>query len=681
MSEFYFDYKCIALGGPDVKKGDKALDFFLFQDYKKETMKVQVYIPPELQKRNNYSSVSVYFTEHGMGFPSLKSFSKPQISKEMFSGKDSISQENGLFIEPRNNQLSSTGIIAFIRQGNSEPLEEDCYKFAINYTKREVISYSVEEGIKNITVYVRYPRLLKDINLMILFKTGCKPLFIGDRENEDNILKNPKTGEPYIIRLKKLGGEFTWTRKKIRNCFPKVNDFRITFEDENDNKFYMLLDDSDFTNEDKRQRKEDISRKKKNYLSERRYKCPYCNCDLPSNVISASRGVYTCSGTMISNKPLKYDKRKKYIYCDKDLVSESSKEIVVNNLLLPEKSDVLPSMNIAVAGFPECGKTIYLASVFNMYEVKSGNEVTGYGCDPFTLDVITKNMCHKDNSVKYVSMLNVEGENVNTTQEDKRGRFVDGLNVKGRFTINVGQGVEKQTLKDIIQPLSWEPIGFQMGDLGFTYFYDVSGEAFKDDYKEKIRTFDIADGIIAIINGDDVHEGDGVSHKENKNPIFDLKKSLDAIKRLARDGVDLVNMPIAIVFTKLDLKISSYLSHKTQALIDRCFEENCHVLREDMISLFPKNGAYRGSELERHIDCSSYEIQHYLKSLSAEDISIYNEIIKEFKNIKFFACSALGSDDVFDKSGENAIVKYRPRRLRVELPIVWLMHKKGLIGK
>lgn len=35
MSEFYFDYKCIAMNSTitSPKGADKALDFYLFQDY------------------------------------------------------------------------------------------------------------------------------------------------------------------------------------------------------------------------------------------------------------------------------------------------------------------------------------------------------------------------------------------------------------------------------------------------------------------------------------------------------------------------------------------------------------------------------------------------------------------------------------------------------------------------
>ena len=101
-----------------------------------------------------------------------------------------------------------------------------------------------------------------------------------------------------------------------------------------------------------------------------------------------------------------------------------------------------------------------------------------------------------------------------------------------------------------------------------------------------------------------------------------------------------------------------------------------------MISLFPKNRRYRHSELERHIDCASYEIQHFLKNLNREESGVYNQIIQKYHNIKFFACSSVGSDSVFDKTQEGkgiAGVKRRPRRLRIELPIIWLMHKNGLV--
>ncbi len=54
MSEFFFDYKCIAMGEQNKnKQDDKVLDFYLFQDYDEEgsTMCAQIYIPKVMQEK------------------------------------------------------------------------------------------------------------------------------------------------------------------------------------------------------------------------------------------------------------------------------------------------------------------------------------------------------------------------------------------------------------------------------------------------------------------------------------------------------------------------------------------------------------------------------------------------------------------------------------------------------
>lgn len=679
MSEFYFDYKCIALKGKN--KSDHALQFFLYQDYDK--MKVQVYIPEELQKQ--FKEVRLYNFPHGIGFPDLKKAPSPQVFP-MKGGDHSVSVDNAFFIEAEN--LSSTGIIAFLEEGQDEPLEENSYKYAINYTRRDVISYRVVEFNNRFSVEIRYPRLLTDIDLNIVYKTGSKPIFIGDRKNENNILKD-QYGNPYTITLKKLGKEFTWKTKKIPFTETKSFDFRLSFVDEEMNKFYMLVDESDYTAEDKKQRLSTLKNQKKAHAKQREIKCPYCNRPLSPSLISAPRGYFYCDGTPFPSNRIKYDGRHKYILCKADLVDASTKAgakgaIQVNNLLLPDGVDKLPTMNIAVAGFPECGKTVYLASIINMSKVATGSSVQ-YSSNPFILTQITKKMARHNFEVTYVEMKNAEiikdslEYEIKDRQEMARGRQINGVEIKGRYSINVGQKMEKYTQKTHAQILAWNPVGYKMGDLGFLYFYDVPGESFLSNNEEKLRTFDVADGIIAIINGNTIYNDDDKNHAKNDRPLVALSDSLKAIKKLSKEGVDLQNMPIAIVFSKLDLKISNYLNSNNQHLIDSCFDENCHNLREDILSLFPKNKKYSGSELERHIDCSSYEIEHYLKSLNADDVSIYESIVETYHNIKFFACSALGSNDVFDTKGDGAQVKYRPRRLRVELPIVWLMHKKGLI--
>ena len=86
--------------------------------------------------------------------------------------------------------------------------------------------------------------------------------------------------------------------------------------------------------------------------------------------------------------------------------------------------------------------------------------------------------------------------------------------------------------------------------------------------------------------------------------------------------------------------------------------------------------------MELHIERSSYEMMHYLKSGSPDSVDIYNKLKQTYGNVKFFTCSALGKDDSLgNPEGEIKEVLYKPRRLRMELPIIWLMYQKGLIRR
>lgn len=687
MSEFYFDYRCISLSKDSDKNNKKALDFFLFQNYENGSMNVQVYVPKELQKKNNYDRVRVYESEYGVDFYDI--IKKGEATKEipMRGSQDSIEKENSFTLLSAKNNLSGVGIIAFMRQDSKELEEEDCYKYAINFSRREIIPYRILEKNNKIIVEVRYPRLLKDINLLILRTPNAKPLLISDRYNSKNIVTDPETNKPVTINLKKMGKDFTWTTLKLNlgAGITNKNDYRLIFEDEEDGLFYMLDDESDFTIEDQKEREKVIARENKVFTRTKKViKCPYCGQLIPKNVIKASKGLYKCNGELVNDYTgIKgIGNGRKAVICCKNLKEISNKIIQCDTLILPDKSEKLPTMNIAVAGYTRCGKTVYLASMINMFMTDEKK----YDSNPFILKTIVEKFSKKkaNKSVEMVKMLGYNKENggIDYSQEDRRSTTHNTINIKGRYTINVGQEMESHTDATHAVPLSWNPIGFRLGDLGFTYFYDVPGEAFMAKTKEPLRTFNVADGIIAIIDGEKLSASRSAGKKadnESLNPINNLKDTLEAIQQLAGNSVDLSNVPIAIVFTKLDLKIWQYVDSDDQSVKNKCFDDNCHILREDMISLFPKNRRYHGSELERHINCSSYELEHFLRNLNEEEKGKYEAIVKKYHNIKFFACSSVGSDSVFERTASGSGIKRRPRRLRIELPLIWLMHKNGLV--
>ena len=69
MSEFYFDYKCISMNSNENIEGksDKALGFYLYQDYVKGLMQVQVHIPKTISKK--FAAVGIFKDINSLDIP------------------------------------------------------------------------------------------------------------------------------------------------------------------------------------------------------------------------------------------------------------------------------------------------------------------------------------------------------------------------------------------------------------------------------------------------------------------------------------------------------------------------------------------------------------------------------------------------------------------------------------
>ena len=683
MSEFYFNYKCIAMGEQKIANLDKALTFYLFQDYddKGSTMCVQIYVPKDIQ--NRYCGAKVYFSPNDVEFPDIASTTlTPTIWYTKFrSGIDRegnfICKDNCIYIKTENEELSGCGVIAFVEGDdiNAQPKTNDSYKFIINYSKKETISYRILERKSKIRVEVLYPLLRENIQLGIVKKKGAKPVLVKDYNLESSIPRHFNENE--IIELKANGRNEDVVRKVMTVDDPRQYDYRLTFLEPRHATHYLLVDESDYTIEDKGIRQKEIAKSKK--LVVHNLRCPYCGDTLkplPREYKKGETAIVGCNGVEISNTTDEDELKGKVTrVCSADLVSlskltgSSSRSVIeANNLIIPENYEYAPTMNVAVAGFPNSGKTIYLSSIFNMSDGGTGQGIKAF---PVVLNKIVETFDKKRkgrNNVEEVKFFGVDKDNgfrLNTIVERTRVSPLD--DIKLRYVLSAGKQVEAQSPKEITWKLSWQPIGFRMGNLGYTYFYDVPGEMFKFDNKDKVRALDMANCLIAVING----------APDVEDPIGELLTTLERLPLLSENRLDMESMPIAIVFTKHDLKLTDYLGKEKNK--EFCFEDNCHVVRENIIAMLPKNGKYEGSELERHIDCSSYELEHYLK---ARDVNGKFRRLEKYSNIKFFTCSALGSDlclGIPDKGKKEVL--FKPRRLRVELPIIWLMYKMGLIKR
>lgn len=699
MSEFYFDYKCIAMNSTNTspKGTDKALDFYLFQDYDNNegSMCVQVYVPKSMQAK--YCGARVYSLPNGIDLPDFMTetdydFIPCGTAAGMGTETYNISEDSCIFIKSKNGELSGSGVIAFIdgNDRNAVPKVENAYKYVINYSRKETISYRIVEHKSRINIQVIYPLIRSDIILHVIKKAGAKPVLIRDRMGADNLLKTRNS--PATITLKANGR----IEDVVKASFPAENthktDFRLVFEDLTNNKYYILVDESDYTIEDKSLRIRE--QRDKHKLVDAIRKCPYCGNpmgELPQYSRNASQ-ICTCDGrVLLSGKSSSFDPKlahKQTIVCGANLPklsnpnfsTDSSDDdgfIPVRNLIIPNAYMSLPAMNVVVAGATKSGKTIYLSSLINM---RDGGTSKGIYSDPFLLNRIL-NVFDKttkgEKSVQEVQFENVsiDGGRATLEYDCERLRSSSVNKIKRRYVISVGGKVESYTDPSEAFRLSWHPVGFQMGNLGYIYFYDIPGEKFMQTTNDKVRSVDVADCFLAVI--------DGANVRGAKGALDDLHKALQRIPNLSTANLDMTNMPIAIVFTKHDLKLSDYVREGDKEGLKGCFDENCHVVREDMLGLMPRNGVYTGSELERHIDCSSYELEHFLKSSGdRESADLLNDIKKRYKNIKFFTCSALGNDECLDEADDDTKeVLFRPRRLRMELPIIWLMYQKGLIKR
>lgn len=684
MSEFFFDYKCIAMGEQNKnKQDDKVLDFYLFQDYDEEgsTMCAQIYIPKVMQEK--YVAAKVYFSLNDINFPDIINGDiKPTIwycnnkSGKRASEARYISTDNSIFIKSKNGELSGCGVIAFIESDNENetPKVNNCYKFTINYSKKETISYRIVESKGFINVQVIYPLIRNTIKLCVIQKKGAKPVLVQDRDNHTNKLGS--SSEKLTLELKPNGRVEDVCKAIFRVKDASKFDYRLAFCNPTDSRHYLLVDESDFTMEDKAQRRQD--RKIKNKISLNNPRCPFCGQPIVSydKHKKGNTTIVGCQGTVLSTSTVDSRlKGKLTVVCEADLVKQSSQGgvdkgyIEVNNLIIPDGYAQQPSMNLVVAGFPKSGKTIYLSSLFNMQD---GGTARGIESFPFILNKILTVYDKKgrgDKTVDEIKFFNIDAKNgFSLSDVCERTRTSPREDIKKRYVMTVGGNVEGQTIKANAAKLSWHPIGYKLGNLGHAFFYDIPGEMFTRENTVKVRALDMADCLLAVING----------ANEIEDPVGELLTTLERIPVLSKNKIDMKSMPIAIVFTKHDLKLSEYVEREEDA--EFCFDENCHVVKENIIEMLPRNGVYEGSALERHIDCSSYELEHYLKARDTD--GKFAKLKENYKNIKFFTCSALGSDVCLGKPIDGTKeVLFKPRRLRVELPIIWLMYKKGLIKR
>lgn len=623
----------------------KALRFSLFQDYDYKNpnpvMQVMIYIPKSLQ-RNDLVKAHLYYQENGVDFPNTG-----KMTPKTFDSKE-IAATNAVFIKPVKN-CSGVGILELIRKGESKAKLEDTFRFTINFLKKQAIYYEIKEKERKLDIKVQYPRILHDIDLIICYANNRKPLFI--REFNNFTQQVSKEGKVVRLTLPVKPSDKNYERFIVDVEKTRGPDYRLTFlEKEGENNFdlFTLVDESEMTLEEK-------GNKKNYYQVEKRppYKnitiCPHCGGKL---VIPQNDGqTHTCDGSPLYEKHVGEALSGTRIVCENCF--NNHKDVVDGVRFLPPDITKTPVMHTMFIGAKDSGKTMFLASLVNL---EGGESI------PNILSAITKCFSKKREriAVEYVpETYRMDGKTLTVAPKIQKAK-----NQK-RYRLEVNQKAEGHTVYDTTDAISWNPQSYHMNGLGYAFFYDVPGEAFEEE-NPLLHSFDMVDSIIAVI--------DGYPQDESANPLTNLQKCLKKILDFAGDRKEEIKeLPLAIVFTKMDKVLKD---HTDKDSLSSCVDDNCHITKEDILSLLPKNGVYEGSELQRHIDNSSYELIHYISDMPVGQN--FQDYLEQFKRWKLFSTSALGSNEVLD-TDKNVLCKHRT--LRVELPLIWLMYQKHLIKK
>ena len=695
MSEYFFDYKVVNMGG-NSKYGlgpDKALEFYMYQNPAADkAMEIQVFIPEEM--RDKYDRVNIYKTVDGIELAD----GTPK-TVYMNESENSVKNNGCLFIEGDDGELSCVGKLEFIRKDETAARPEDTFEFYVNFIKKDVISYRITEKKNTLEIDLVYPLIRKEIILNVVKKSGAKPLLMCDMDAK---LKD-KSGHTVRIKLEPRNHNDNAVKVEVDSKDNDKMDAKVVFEDPSLNSYYLLSDISMNTLEDVKERKDTDTLRK----NERKICCPFCHKPLVKSDIKARKKetyVFDCQGALLytDNRDLSGSnilkctsvsdgfKGKATVVCRSCEIT--SFDIGGGYPILPDGygSKDLPVINIATVGFPGSGKSCYLASIYGI--TQKGPETAAQANSP-VLNVISEVFSRSDSDVKRLkaNLAKVVGSELKIDYSWENFRIgVNDRNVYSRYAMNVNGKFESQTKadRDEIMALYENPLGFRVGDLGFVYFYDIPGEPFKlDSSVDKLPMLDIADALIAVIDGDP-HTGSGAgAYQTVSDALLHLNTTLSCvIHKSELDEDKMKKMPIATVLTKCDKRFIENDKAKDpdvyRRIADSCFDPNCHICianTAEIVKGAESTKKYKGSAVREHIENTSYEIEHFYKAADDDGRNSFNNIKKEYLNLKFFAVSALGTANAFKAEDDKMKVRFKPRALRTELPVLWLMYQTGLI--
>lgn len=712
MSEYYFEYTCLSCDGEKQRTANNRVNqdqkFVLFQDY---GMNGALCVQVLLDVPKNYQGVRVYHIENGIDVP--KVFDSEIHKRSEFISREKIIKNGGFYIRSHNrdsggeySKLSGTGIFALVKDEFCIPAPAETYTYSINFGAKQEIIYSIIEKRNELVIDIAYPLLRNNLKLLLFSHQGSKPLEKAYRERSNF--------EPII--LKSGIKDYLHIKRAVRNT--EGFDFRLFFANEEDAKYYLLVDESLETVEEKKLvdtiRHEDGSVVRLRRSTTGRYyddfgkihvkKCPYCfrPMNLPDNY-NKGRGYTVCEcggssaatqGHLLSlsdNTKIqpKLHSTKHIVCCGYDYRKEDkafTTEALYKHLILPTDYMDKPSMNVALIGATNSGKSVILSTLLGARSylqeqmVRSGasREDAQANATSYLLNSIVSRFDTKKSGtgVELFDLAQVripeekKNDDFTTLSECKSTSEIDIDNTTGgsrtqqlireRYMVEVGRALPRHTEGTDIKFCGLHPFVFRMGNLGYSFFYDIPGEVFKSTRKETnmLRGVRNADCLVLIING--------YAKDHLNDSIREVEDGLEAAAKIMGKE-KLYNTPVAVVLAKFDM-------------LQDAFDDNCHILRENILHMIDqdrsvKRGVYANSAVEKHIAYSSYEIKHYLASQG--EINFVNNM-KKFTYLKYFAASALGSDDCYSHDAQK-VLKFHERPLRLELPIIWLMYQMGLI--
>ena len=725
MSNVYFEYSCIPckefFESYDIKTdttnptsenhAEKALELQL------DGNRVQIIIPDILKQ--SFDGVIIqrvsdcYTVVDDENKDVLGAVRYPADGVYSLNSKGS---EGNIYLYPdADGSLSCSGYIRFTHRGIEQ--KAATFFFSITHRQKRVISYTVKNTGKKVIFRIEYPFTRNEIALKVVCKDGFLPVKESDFQNElsDRLVLAP-------------GGEkINVVQREIVSSGSENRYFRLAFAGENApiwNRQFMLRDDTEYGEKKNAKREATIHR------------CPFCNRKMNTVwfAANAQKGkVYTCQGAEVKEAAnLRSELRGKYyIVCDKPFnvitSTDDANGMEINYPLLPDKYIERPVMRIAVSGASESGKTMWLTALFNMFEVKSNCYSDNQRLKNISKAILGKKFDEEDVQLLKYGNIYIDGNGVADIKhflDEKRygGKDSQGNNVSGHYSRYAVENVlkstadrsgnapkkevEASTLIEHTMILAKNPVGYDLGELGTVYFYDTPGELYEmhesmtkknnalvldDEANKKLNEYreflKYMDAIVVTLDMNSSSIKDEKLQDRATEGISGLKKTIDFLQNY----FSLNNVPLAVLLTKCDM----FLSETNERERENCFEQNTHVSIGDISYLLEKGmkRGYENSDIKKHIDSANKEIESYIlgagRKGNAGETMMINAITDkstgEKLNVKFFSCSALGSEHALSQKSESSknvkAIRRDFRPLRMELPIIWLMYQKRIIRR